>query len=121
LFSLEKYAFFFIIITSIVKKSNPAPETHDSRQDCTVRPRKGAGQCLRGKGGWGGGYLASCETFLFGKNSMQVANKAHVPWSKLHEKPLSNIRETGPSLATHAHFMIYQKNLLDPAVRCLQN
>jgi len=30
--------------------SNPAAESHGSPQGCTVRPRKGAGQCSMGQG-----------------------------------------------------------------------
>jgi hypothetical protein len=39
---------FSIWISSTVKKSNPAAEPHGSPQGCTVRPRKGAGQCWVG-------------------------------------------------------------------------
>jgi len=45
----ERRGFFSISITSTVKKSNPAAGSHSSPQGCTLRPRKGAGQCSR----WG--------------------------------------------------------------------
>ncbi len=43
--------FFFISITFTVKKSNLATEPHGFFEGCTVRPRKGAGQCSMGGGG----------------------------------------------------------------------
>jgi hypothetical protein len=46
---------FSISTTSTVKKSNPITEPHGSPQGCTVRPRKGAGQCSIGAGGGQGG------------------------------------------------------------------
>jgi hypothetical protein len=94
---------------------------------CCRTTRFSAGlHCQAQKGRWtvlqgGEGYLASCETFVFGENSLQVANKAHVPSSKLHETTLSRIGGTSPSLVACAHFIIYKKSLLNPAVRCLQN
>ncbi len=59
----EEWVFFFIWITSTVKKSNPAAEPHGSPQGCTVRPRKGTGKCSIGGGKGGVGYLA-CVSFM---------------------------------------------------------
>jgi hypothetical protein len=42
---LWKCDFFSISTSSIVKESKPAAEPHGSLQGCTVRPKKGAGQC----------------------------------------------------------------------------
>jgi hypothetical protein len=54
----EEWVFFFIWITSTVKKSNPAAEPHGSPQGCTVRPRKGTGKCSIGGGERGAGLFS---------------------------------------------------------------
>jgi hypothetical protein len=91
-----KLLFFFIWITFTVKKSNPATEPHGSPQGCTVRPRKGAGECSMGGGEfrvsrWA--VLAALEVwkikakttrFITGFVHLCPKRKKNCFWSSLH-------------------------------------